>query len=172
MASLDDLLRAFSPGSGAGGGLTAAPGQGMITDVATNAPRALTAPAAAFATPGIPDGIIRNIDDVSGGGQQQGGLGDRIAGRASAGFADPTLGNIARAIGLGLSIASPMSPFGLAEGAILSQTGLPGFASPAIGAALSLGGLPGPVSLADFKGWGAYPASLVDALQNGMLTPQ
>jgi len=164
MATINDLLSGFTPGSGAGGGILAKPGEG----IQTNAPRIMTAPSAEMRVPGFGTGIEDILGQDVGeevGGQQQGTLGDRLGGMASAGFADPTLGNIARAIGLGLSIASPMSPFGLAEGAILSQTGLPGYASPIMGMLAQSLGLPGPISLADFKGWGAFPPDLVAQLQ-------
>jgi len=176
--ALDDLLSHFL-GAGAGGGLLGASGDGMTGGgTLTNAPRSLTAPLTTSNVPGqgtsITDILGGGTDGPVGGGAMgghQGSLGERLGGMASAGFADPTLANIARSIMTGLSIASPLAPLGLAEGAILSQTGLPGYASPILSAIASSLGLPGPISLKDFSGWGAFPADLVEQLSQAT-TPQ
>lgn len=154
-------------GPGAGGstqGLTTQPGTGLAQPAITgNVPNQGTS---------IGD-VLTQIGVSQTGGQQGGDINDRIAMAGSAGFADPTFGNIIRSIMTGLTLASPMGPFDIAAGEAIQGLHLPGYVSPIMSVLGQLGGVPfSPTALPDLTGAGTIPQSLRDQLMRHLITPQ
>ena len=164
-----DYQKDFGPGAGG----TAQPGAGLTTNNAiSDASGSLT-----NSVPGEPGGMNDVLRQMTGlaGNEQAGSVGERVASTAR-NFADPTIGNIARAIMTGLSVASPMGPFNIAAGEAIDQLHMPEIASPALGVASqmlgSFTGLPfSPHALPTFTGEGAFPPEFAQMLSQAT-TPE
>lgn len=157
-------------GPGAGASSSTVPGSGLTSN------NSLAPGSVSGDVTGQASGLNDLLGQFTEGGAQQGSLGERLSMAAKAGFADPTLGNIARAIMTGLSIASPMGPFDIAAGEAIQGLHLPGYASPImniVGQLPALGGLPtiSPHALPTFTGFGNFPPELINALATAT-TPQ